>query len=78
MFICIYTKNNIMTLDQIAKRYGINKNSLNAKDDAIKVAVKSIQQLVKGMEDRKVDTDFIEATKKLGNFLNEVSNSKIG
>jgi|TARA_B100001094_G_scaffold237225_1_gene232421 endonuclease V-like protein UPF0215 family len=67
-----------MTLDQIAKRYGINKNSLNAKDDAIKVAVKSIQQLVKGMEDRKVDTDFIEATKKLGNFLNEVSNSKIG
>ena len=67
-----------MTLDQIAKRYGINKNSLNAKDDAIKVAVKSIQQLVKGMEDREVDTDFIEATKKLGNFLNEVSNSKIG
>ena len=65
-----------MTLDQIAKRYGINKNSLNAKDDAIKVAVKSIQQLVKGMEDRKVDTDFIEATKKLGNFLNEVSQLK--
>ena len=65
-----------MTLDQIAKRYSINKNSLNAKDDAIKVAVKSIQQLVKGMEDRKVDTDFIEATKKLGNFLNEVSQLK--
>ena len=74
----IYTKNNIMTLDEIAVKYGINKNSLNAKDDALKIAVKSIQQLVKGMEDRKVDGDFVEATKKLGSFLHEVSNSTIG
>ena len=67
-----------MTLDQIAVKYGINKNSLNAKDDALKIAVKSIQQLVKGMEDRNVDGDFIEATKKLGSFLHEVSDSTIG
>ena len=44
-----------MTLDQIARKYGINKNSLNAKDDGIKIAIKSIQDLVKGMENDKIE-----------------------
>jgi len=67
-----------MTLDQIARTYGINPNSLNSKDDALKVGVTSIQELVKGMESRKVDKDFIDAVKKLGEFLYDVSNSTIG
>ena len=67
-----------MTLDQIASKYGVNRNSLNAKDDAIKIAIKSIQDLVKGMENRKVDVEFIDAVKKLGNFLYDVSDSTIG
>ena len=67
-----------MTLDQIASKYGVNRNSLNAKDDAIKIAIKSIQDLVKGMENKKVDTEFIDAVKKLGNFLYDVSDSTIG
>ena len=66
-----------MTLDQIASKYGVNRNSLNAKDDAIKIAIKSIQDLVKGMENKKVDTEFIDAVKKLGNFLYDVSDSTI-
>jgi hypothetical protein len=67
-----------MTLDQIASKYGVNRNSLNAKDDAIKIAIKSIQDLVKGMENKKVDVEFIDAVKKLGNFLYDVSDSTIG
>ena len=67
-----------MTLDQIASKYGVNRKSLNAKDDAIKIAIKSIQDLVKGMENKKVDTEFIDAVKKLGNFLYDVSDSTIG
>ena len=67
-----------MTLDQIASKYGVNRNSLNAKDDAIKIAIKSIKDLVKGMENKKVDTEFIDAVKKLGNFLYDVSDSTIG
>lgn len=67
-----------MNLDQVANKYGINKNSLNAKDDAIKIAIKSIQDLVKGMENKKVDTEFVDAVKKLGNFLYDVSDSTIG
>lgn len=67
-----------MTLDQIARKYGINPNNLNAKDDALKIGVISVQELVKGMEQRKVDKDFVDAVKKLGEFLHEVSNSTIG
>jgi CheY-specific phosphatase CheX len=67
-----------MNLDQVANKYGINRNSLNAKDDAIKIAIKSIQDLVKGMEHKKVDTEFVDAVKKLGNFLYDVSDSTIG
>lgn len=67
-----------MNLDQVANKYGINRNSLNAKDDAIKIAIKSIQDLVKGMENKKVDTEFVDAVKKLGNFLYDVSDSTIG
>jgi hypothetical protein len=71
-------KNNIMTLDQIANKYGVNRNSLNAKDDAVKIAIKSIQDLVKAMEEQKADVKFIDGIKKLGNFLNDVKNSTMG
>ena len=67
-----------MTLDQIAVKYGVNRNSLNAKDDAIKIAIKSIQELVKGMENKEVDAEFVDAVKKLGNFLYDVSDSTVG
>jgi len=67
-----------MTLEQIAVKYGVNRNSLNAKDDAIKIATKSIKQLVTEMQKRNVDSEMIEATKKLGEFLFDVSDSTIG
>ena len=74
----IYTKNNIMTLDQIAKKHGINRNSLNAKDDGLRIAVKSIQELVPMMEKRNVDAQTIADIKRLGQFLFDVSDSTIG
>jgi len=67
-----------MTLDQIAKKYKINPNNLNAKDDALKIGVKSIQQLVRGMEEQNIDNNFIDAVKTLGEFMHDVSNSTIG
>jgi len=67
-----------MTLDEIARKNGINPNSLNAKDDALKIGVKSTQQLVSEMEKRKIDKDLVDAVKKLGTFMYEVSNSTIG
>ena len=67
-----------MNLDQIANKYGVNRNSLNAKDDGIKIAIKSIQDLVKGMENDKIDIKYIDGIKKLGNLLYDVSDSTIG
>jgi hypothetical protein len=67
-----------MTLEQVAVKYGVNRNSLNAKDDGLKIAVKSIQDLVKEMQRRGVDTKMIDSVKKLGEFLYDVSDSTIG
>ena len=75
---CIYTKNNIINLEQVAIAYGINPNNLNAKDDGLKIAVKSIKDLVNQMEQRNVDTQTISQVKRLGEFLFAVSDSQMG
>jgi hypothetical protein len=67
-----------MTLDQIAHKYRINSNSLNAKDDALRVTTTSIKELVAEMQKRNVDKDMIEGVKRIGEFLYDVSNSTIG
>ena len=67
-----------MTLDQVARKHGINPNNLNAKDDGLKIAVKSIQQLLPILEKRNIDKQTIIDIKKLGEFLFDVSDSTIG
>ena len=67
-----------MTLEQIAHKYNLNSNSLNAKDDALRVTTTSIQELVAEMQKRNVDSQMIEAVKRIGEFLYDVSNSTIG
>ena len=67
-----------MNLEQVAIRFGINPNNLNAKDDALKVAVKSIKDLVIQMEQRNVDKQTITQVIKLGEFLFAVSDSQMG
>ena len=67
-----------MTLNQVARKHGINPNSLNAKDDGLKIAVKSIQQLIPTLQSRLVDEQTINDVKKLGQFLYDVSDSTIG
>jgi len=67
-----------MNLEQVAIKFGINPNSLNAKDDGLKIAVKSIKDLVNQMEQRNVDRQTITQVKKLGEFLFAVSDSQMG
>ena len=67
-----------MNLEQIARKYQINPNTLNAKDDGLKIAVKSIQQLIPALQSRKVDEQTINDIKRLGEFLYDVSDSTIG
>jgi len=67
-----------MNLEQVAMKFGINPNNLNAKDDGLKIAVKSIKDLVSQMEKRNVDKQTITQVKKLGEFLFAVSDSQMG
>ena len=67
-----------MNLQQVAIKYGVNPNSLNAKDDGLKIGIKSVQNLVKEMEARKIDKDIIDSLKRLGNFMFDISDSTIG
>ena len=66
-----------MNLDKVAKKHGINPNSLNGKDDGLKIAVKSIQQLIPIFEKRNIDNQTIRDIKKLEEFLFDVSDSTI-
>jgi len=64
-----------MTLEEIAIYHRINPNNLNTKDDALKVGVKSIRQLVPIMEKRGVGKNTINDIKKLGLFFQDVIKS---
>ena len=66
-----------MNLEQIARKYQINPNTLNAKDDGLKIAVESIKDLVSEMERKNVETSLVSKVKKLGEFINDVSTSSI-
>jgi len=55
-----------MNLEQIARKYQINPNTLNAKDDGLKIAIKSIQELVSEMERKNIDIQVISKVKTLG------------
>ena len=61
-----------MTLEEVAIHHKINPNILNTKDDALKVGIKSIKQLVNIMEKRGVDRTTINDIKKLGLFFQDV------
>ena len=52
-----------MNLEQIARKYQINPNTLNAKDDGFRVAIKSIQELVSEMERKNIDIQVISKVK---------------
>ena len=62
-----------MTLEEVAIHHKVNPNSLNTKDDALKIGIKSIKQLVQIMEERQVDKQTIKDIKRLGLFFQDVT-----
>tara|TARA_R110000803_G_scaffold37781_4_gene81556 strand:- start:22308 stop:22514 length:207 start_codon:yes stop_codon:yes gene_type:complete len=65
------------TLEEVAIHHNLNPNTLNTKDDGLKIGVKSIKQLVKIMEGRKIDRNTINDIKKLGEFFQDVIDSRM-
>ena len=66
-----------MTLEEVAIHHKVNPNSLNTKDDALKIGIKSIKQLVKIMEERQTDRQTINDIKRLGLFFQDVTLSSM-
>jgi hypothetical protein len=62
-----------MTLEEVAIHHKVNPNSLNTKDDALKIGIKSIKQLVQIMEERQVDKQTIDDIKRMGLFFQDVT-----
>lgn len=67
-----------MTLTQIARKYNISEAFLNAKDDALIVGAKSIQDIIREMKAKNGDPSVIQKLELLAEFLREVKNSSIG
>tara|TARA_B110000211_G_C13833846_1_gene444764 strand:+ start:462 stop:662 length:201 start_codon:yes stop_codon:yes gene_type:complete len=62
-----------MTLEEVAIHHKINPNSLNTKDDALKIGIKSVKELVQIMEKRQVDRETVNDIKRLGLFFQDVT-----
>ena len=62
-----------MTLEEVAIHHKVNPNSLNTKDDALKIGIKSIKELVQIMEKRQVDKQTINDIKRMGLFFQDVT-----
>ena len=73
-----------MNLQEVAHKYRISDNFLNSKDDGLLVAAKSIQDLIKEInnsEKRGIDENkkqsIITKMEQLVDFLKDVKNSGV-
>jgi hypothetical protein len=64
-----------MTLEEVGKKYGISDAFLNSKEDALIVAARSLQDIVRELKAKNVDDPLIQKLEYLAEFLREVKNS---
>lgn len=64
-----------MTLEEVGRKYGISDAFLNSKEDALIVAAKSLQDIIRELKVRNNNDPSIEKLEYLAEFLREVKNS---
>ena len=64
-----------MTLTEICRKYNISEAFLNSKEDALVIAVTSIQDLVRELRAKNGDESLIKKLERLAEFLRETKNS---
>lgn len=64
-----------MTLEEVGRKYGISDAFLNSKEDALIVAAKSLQDIIRELKGRNNNDPSIEKLEYLAEFLREVKNS---
>ena len=64
-----------MNLQQVAQKYRVSDNFLNSKEDGLKVAAKSIVDIVNELEARNQSPEAVAKLKRLHDFLLDVKNT---
>lgn len=64
-----------MTLQQVAIKYRISENSLGSKEDGLKVAAKSIDDIINQMRLKDNNPESIQKLLRLKDFLIDVKNT---
>lgn len=64
-----------MTLEEVGRKYGISDAFLNSKEDALIVAAKSLQDIIRELKGKNNNDPSIEKLEYLAEFLREVKNS---
>lgn len=64
-----------MTLQQVAIKYRISENALGSKEDGLKVAAKSIDDIINQMRLKDNNPESIQKLLRLKDFLIDVKNT---
>ena len=66
-----------MNLQQIARKYGVNENILNSKDDALLIVVESMKDLQSMANANQPRQQLVNRMQFVIDFVNDVKNSSI-
>lgn len=66
-----------MNLQQISRKYGVNENILNSKDDALLVVVESLKDLQSMAKSNQPRQQLINRMQFVIDFVSDVKNSSI-
>lgn len=66
-----------MNLQQISRKYGVNENILNSKDDALLVVVESLKDLQAMAKSNQPRQQLINRMQFVIDFVSDVKNSSI-
>lgn len=64
-----------MTLDEVAKKYGVSTAFLNTKTDAIDVTIESLKDLQQQLKDNQPRHHIVNRTQFIIDFLTDVKQS---
>lgn len=66
-----------MNLQQVAKKYGVNENILNSKDDAHTIVIESLRDLQNMAKANQPREQLVNRMQFVIDFVNDVKNSSI-
>jgi hypothetical protein len=66
-----------MNLQQVAKKYGVNENVLNSKDDAHIIVIQSLKDLQQMVQNNQPRQQLVNRMQFVIDFISDVKNSSI-